>query len=133
MYSPEILQMERDLSEALGTRVAIEPKENGGKLSIDYMSEDDLRALLGQLATKMSELHVAPAAAQPGPVTQQSESITPSEGGLASDGEPTSAELSADKSAYPEEGGNAAAALDDRSAEEKLKDENEFDPGSFSL
>src|SRR3989338_6926937 len=55
LYSPEILDMERQLGEALGTRVAIEPKENGGKLSIDFISEDDLQILFAQLASKIAQ------------------------------------------------------------------------------
>ena len=54
LYSPEILSMERELTEALGTRVAIEPKEHGGKLSIDFMSEDDLRVLFTALAARVA-------------------------------------------------------------------------------
>ena len=53
LYSPQILEMERELTEALGTRVAIEPKENGGKLSIDFITEDDLRILFSQLAARV--------------------------------------------------------------------------------
>jgi ParB family chromosome partitioning protein len=55
LYAPEIIEMERELSSALGTRVAIEPKENGGKLTIDFMNEEDLRVIFAQLA------HHAPA------------------------------------------------------------------------
>lgn len=132
MYSPEILQMERDLSEVLGTRVAIEPKDHGGKLTIDYMAEEDLRALLGQLASKMSDMS-PPAKSGPIPPPQNEGAIS-AEGGLASDGEPTPADLSADKSAYPAAGNSAeGTTLDDRSAEEKFNDENTFDPNSFSL
>ncbi len=46
MYSPEIVEMEQRLKDALGTRVAIETKEVGGKLVIDFFSEDDLRSIL---------------------------------------------------------------------------------------
>ncbi len=46
MYSPEIIEMEQRLKDALGTRVAIETKEVGGKLVIDFFSEDDLRSIL---------------------------------------------------------------------------------------
>jgi hypothetical protein len=53
LFSPEVLEMERQLSEALHTRVAIEPKENGGKLAIDYSNEEDLRIILNQLATRL--------------------------------------------------------------------------------
>jgi hypothetical protein len=54
LFAPEILEMERELTEALGTRVAIEPKEHGGKLSIDYMSEEDLRAIFAHLAARVA-------------------------------------------------------------------------------
>jgi ParB family transcriptional regulator, chromosome partitioning protein len=54
LYSPEVLAMEKELTESLGTRVAIETKENGGKLSIDFMSEDDLRALFATLAARVA-------------------------------------------------------------------------------
>jgi ParB family chromosome partitioning protein len=55
LYAPEILEMERELTEALGTRVAIEPKETGGKLSIDFFSEDDLRVLFSALASRIAQ------------------------------------------------------------------------------
>lgn len=43
--SPEVVDMEEKLAETLGTRVHIEPKERGGKISIDYFSHDELLAL----------------------------------------------------------------------------------------
>lgn len=46
MYDPDIIEMEQRLTEALGTRVAIETKEVGGKLVIDFFSDDDLRGIL---------------------------------------------------------------------------------------
>jgi ParB family chromosome partitioning protein len=55
LYSPEILDMERELTEALGTRVAIEPKENGGKLVIDFFGEDDLRVVFTRLASRLAQ------------------------------------------------------------------------------
>ncbi|HVV39302.1 MAG TPA: ParB/RepB/Spo0J family partition protein [Candidatus Paceibacterota bacterium] len=55
LYAPEILEMERELTQALGTRVAIEPKERGGKLSIDFTNEDDLRVLFGALASRIAQ------------------------------------------------------------------------------
>ena len=53
MYPPEVLEMERELSEKLGTRVLIESKESGGKLTIDFFSEDDLKAILGALGSRL--------------------------------------------------------------------------------
>ena len=60
LYAPEILEMERNLSDSLGTRVAIEPKENGGKLIIDFVGEDDLRVLFAHLAARIAKLDEQP-------------------------------------------------------------------------
>lgn len=97
LYSPEVLAMERELGETLGTRVAIETKENGGKLTIDFFGEEDLRAIFTRLASAAA-------------VAQQSPNQAPA-------AEPT----------------EPVQELDDRSKEEKTKDENTFDPSSFSL
>lgn len=43
---PELNELEEKLAETLGTRVHIERKENGGKLSIDFFSNEDLRQIL---------------------------------------------------------------------------------------
>ncbi len=43
--SPEVVDMEEKLAETLGTRVHIEPREKGGKISIDYFSHEELLAL----------------------------------------------------------------------------------------
>ena len=46
MYNPNLIELEQRLTETLGTRVMIETREVGGKLVIDYFSDDDLRSLL---------------------------------------------------------------------------------------
>lgn len=98
VYSPEILQMERDLTEVLGTRVNIETKENGGKLAIDFATEEDLRTIFHQIAARINAPQTAPSTEGTLPAPEQ----------VVSD-------------------------LDDRSKEEKEKDENTFDPTSFSI
>jgi ParB family chromosome partitioning protein len=40
--TPELLLLERELTESLGTRVRIEKKDQGGKLLIDFFSAEDL-------------------------------------------------------------------------------------------
>jgi ParB family chromosome partitioning protein len=45
-FDPEILQMEKELTEQLGTRVHIETREVGGKITIDFFSDEDLKNLL---------------------------------------------------------------------------------------
>ena len=114
LYSPEILDMERELTEALGTRVAIEPKERGGKLSIDFMSEDDLRVLFTALQARLKASAESP---------DQKSSDLPSSGAFqATPAGQTFAQAD-----------SASASVDDRSRDEIAKDENTFDPNNFSL
>jgi len=47
MANPEVVDLEERLAESLGTRVHIEPREKGGKITIDYFSHDELLALTG--------------------------------------------------------------------------------------
>ena len=46
---PEMDRIEKELAESLGTRVSIERRQVGGKLVIDFFSNDDLRALLDKV------------------------------------------------------------------------------------
>jgi len=46
---PEICALEEKFTESLGTRVRIEKKENGGKLMIEFFSNDDLQDILNML------------------------------------------------------------------------------------
>jgi ParB family chromosome partitioning protein len=43
---PEIIDLEEKLREVLGTRVQIERRDVGGKIMIDFFSNEDLRSLL---------------------------------------------------------------------------------------
>ena len=45
-FDPEIIEIERKLSESFGTRVSIEQKQKGGKITIDFFSPDDLKAIM---------------------------------------------------------------------------------------
>ena len=46
MPDPEIVQLEEEFQEKLGTRVHIEKKDLGGQVKIDYFSIEDLREIL---------------------------------------------------------------------------------------
>jgi len=46
LMDPEIAEMEEKLQESLGTRVHIEKKENGGYITIDFFTNDDLHTIL---------------------------------------------------------------------------------------
>lgn len=43
---PQIIELEKNFTETLGTRVRIEKGKTGGKVTIDYFSPEDLRILL---------------------------------------------------------------------------------------
>lgn len=49
---PEIAEIEGRLQETLGTRVHIEKKENGGYITIDFFTNDDLRTILDMIKTQ---------------------------------------------------------------------------------
>ncbi len=58
---PELANLERELTESLGTRVQIEKREKGGKVRIDFFEEQDIRNLLkivqsGQLDTLAAQV-----------------------------------------------------------------------------
>ena len=46
LVDPEILEIEERLQESLGTKVHIEKKENGGYITIDFFTNDDLHTIL---------------------------------------------------------------------------------------
>ena len=74
--TPELLLLERELTEKLGTRVRIEKKEQGGKVTIDFFSVDDLAHIRKMLSTSGGE--VAPVqAANPIPAEVPEEAATP--------------------------------------------------------
>ncbi len=49
---PELLAIEAKLKESLGTRVRIERKEVGGKITIEFFSDDDLRTIVDIMNTR---------------------------------------------------------------------------------
>jgi len=52
---PEILELEEEFQDKLGTRVHIERKELGGQIKIDFFSTDDLRSILDLIKKEMRE------------------------------------------------------------------------------
>jgi len=47
-----LIEIEKEFTETLGTRVQIQKTEFGGKLTIDYFSEEDLSAILKRMQTE---------------------------------------------------------------------------------
>lgn len=50
--TPEMLELEKSLTETLGTRVIIENRPNGGRLLIEFFSPEDLTHIAATLATQ---------------------------------------------------------------------------------
>ena len=53
--NPEIIEFEHKFNEVLGTKVHIETKEQGGKITIDYYDLVDLKKILDKLQNEHSE------------------------------------------------------------------------------
>ena len=61
MPDPEIVELEEEFQEKLGTRVHIDRKELGGQIKIDFFSTEDLRTILdlihkGEVEKKPAEM-----------------------------------------------------------------------------
>ncbi len=52
---PEMADLEDKLKESLGTRVRIEKKDEGGKITIDFFNQDDLQTIFALLMKQKAE------------------------------------------------------------------------------
>lgn len=64
-FDPEMIELEQELTERLGTRVQIEKRDVGGKIVIDFFSNDDVRNFMKRLH---SEMQTAPKGEVPIPL-----------------------------------------------------------------
>lgn len=55
---PEVLEIERQLMDNLGTRVQIERHQTGGRLTIEFITIADLRGILDKLEKKAAEAEI---------------------------------------------------------------------------
>jgi hypothetical protein len=107
LMDPEIAEMEEKLQESLGTRVHIEKKENGGYITIDFFTNDDLHTILNSIKSSnsnpnsMLDKYIA---SQEPPTYPIIESIT-----------------------IEENGENDSHLIDDRTNEETKKTEEDID------
>lgn len=72
--TPELLLLERELTEKLGTRVRIEKKQEGGKVTIDFFSVDDLahiRKMLTTIESKSQEPAIEVSSADETPIARE--------------------------------------------------------------
>jgi ParB family chromosome partitioning protein len=61
--TPELLLLERELSDSLGTRVRIERKEKGGKMIVEFFSVEDLDHIRALINRKEEPTTLTPAEA----------------------------------------------------------------------
>lgn len=102
---PEIMELEGEFQERLGTRVHIERSENGGQIKIDFFSTDDLRGVLEMFSRELSK----------DPNAMLNQHIAKSESKKEAEAE-------------------AVAPLDDRTKEEKDSDDSKlYDISNFSV
>lgn len=47
--TPEVKDLERSLSDSMGTKVLLEEKKKGGRIEIEYYNKDQLEAIIGYL------------------------------------------------------------------------------------
>lgn len=107
---PEILAIEAKLKESLGTRVRIERKENGGKITIDFFSEADLKNIVNIMNARGQEVSARDSG--------RDAVITPPTSAIPTDGTTL---VSTSDSPLTE------GPVDDRSREEIKAEENEED------
>jgi len=79
LIDQELIDIEGQFKERLGTRVRIEKKDQGGRVTIDFFDKDDLRALLERIAADSMTGN------SPEDVVEASEPLTEEEKILAED------------------------------------------------
>lgn len=115
ILDPEIAEMENKLGETLGTRVHIEKKENGGKITIDFFTTDDLHTILSMIKER-----------EEGSKTEMLDKYIESQGGM-----PTSNEKTEEVGEKIEED---LHLIDDRTDEEINKTEEDlYNLKNFSI
>lgn len=81
LIDQELIEIEDQFKEKLGTRVRIEKREEGGRVTIDFFNKDDLRALLERIAAE----HDANANIHPEMVVESAPVLTEEEKIVAED------------------------------------------------
>lgn len=130
--SPEVVEMEEGLAQSLGTRVTIEPREKGGKISIDYFTYDELMSLsrilknAGVNKTHTGMFEAIKKDSTLGAYTEEKPAVAVASTAVAEDILPNlPAEYFENNSALTTD--IAEMAIDDRSKDEVVADQNSED------
>jgi ParB family transcriptional regulator, chromosome partitioning protein len=111
---PEIAEMEEKLQESLGTRVHIEKKENGGYITIDFFTNEDLYTILSLI--KSSE--------EKNPNSMLEKFIL-SQGGELRSSKENNQDTASTENEIPK--GDESNLVDDRTEKEKIEAEEDVD------
>ncbi|OHA16591.1 MAG: hypothetical protein A3C79_01525 [Candidatus Taylorbacteria bacterium RIFCSPHIGHO2_02_FULL_45_28] len=111
---PAMIEMEKNFTESLGTRVRIEKTKDGGTVTIDFFSPDDLRTLLEKLSKQKSE---TPSPIRFAAASARREQIPNSKSEVPDSGEVNSQPNISDTNSTP--------PVDDRAPVDVQKEENE--------
>ena len=85
--TPELLLLERELTEQLGTRVRIEKKDQGGKVLIDFFSVEDLAHIRSMLSKERQPVQAVELPKVETPDASAALPQTPAEDGKRKEGE----------------------------------------------
>ncbi|MEM9337060.1 MAG: ParB/RepB/Spo0J family partition protein [Patescibacteria group bacterium] len=95
--NPELIEMEKRFTETLGTRVQIQKTDYGGKLTIDYFSDEDLEAMLERLRADRAEQSAAGVASAAAHISEHTplevDGVVPEGGSTLGETEPPSPRL----------------------------------------
>jgi len=140
MPDPEIVELEEEFQEKLGTRVHIDKKDLGGQIKIDFFSTDDLRSILEQInkavvekkPTDMLENFIAKNAAE---IPEIKPPVSPLSGGLPENDIMILDEVQAEPIEEIQVSiNNTEPSEDDRNKEEIKEDDTKlYDISNFSI
>lgn len=136
---PELIEIEKQFTDTLGTRVQILRTDFGGKLTIDYFSQDDLRKILDVIAEGKQHIGDAPFMTIPDMPVHLAEPISPVPGAIVPSVESLVAEETTE--ALPIESDVIDTPTDDRTTTEQQEiekkegkeDEDLYTIKNFSL
>ncbi len=95
LIDPEVAEFEAELTEVLGTRVHIEKREGGGKIVIDFFSNDDVRNFMKRLHNEIETGKIeAPLGETP------TEAVTPAQADELAEGGEDAMEKDPDEDLY---------------------------------
>ncbi len=75
--TPEMMEIEKSLTETLGTRVIIENRPKGGRLLIEFFSPEDLSNIVAALAQEASAMNMQSVSPEVSTDTTEQATVTP--------------------------------------------------------